>query len=400
MLFRKFWTRMSRRGISAAAMIAAGIGVLPGSAAFAQPRFGDPLPGLNAAQISAFNAGKMEFEAKEKPQDGLGPIFNRDSCVACHSAGATGGASSILVTRFGQAGKQTFVELKSLGGGLLQEKAIDPSGLERVPREANVVAQRQSTPLFGLGLIEAIPDATILQGVRATPVDGVKGRASMVADIATGQSLVGRFGWKAQQATLLSFAGDAYLNEMGITSRLFPIENAPNGNLELLKKLDRVADPEDQFDPAAGKYGIDKLADFMRLLSPPPPLPITASTGFGGKIFVDIGCAQCHTPMLTTGPSSIPALNGQRVMLFSDLLLHDMGSLGDGIGQGTATGQEMKTAPLWGLRNSGPYLHDGRAATVEDAIRAHDGEATNSRDRYRRLSPDQKSLLAQFLMSI
>ena len=262
------------------------------------------------------------------------------------------------------------------------------------------MAQRQSTPLFGLGLIEAIPDATILQGVRATPVDGVKGRASMVADIATGQSLVGRFGWKAQQATLLSFAGDSYLNEMGITSRLFPIENAPNGNLELLKKLDRVADPEDQFDPAAGKYGIDKLADFMRLLSPPPPLPITASTGFGGKIFVDIGCAQCHTPMLTTGPSSIPALNGQRVMLFSDLLLHDMGSLGDGIGQGTATGQEMKTAPLWGLRNSGPYLHDGRAATVEDAIRAHDGEATNSRDRYRRLSPDQKSLLAQFLMSI
>ena len=143
---------------------------------------------------------------------------------------------------------------------------------------------------------------------------------------------MGRFGWKAQQATLLSFAGDAYLNEMGITSRLFPTENAPNGNLELLKKLDRVADPEDQFDPATGKYGIDKLTDFMRLLSPPPPLPVTASTGFGGKIFLDIGCAHCHTPMLTTGPSSIPALNGQRVMLFSDLLLHDMGSLGDGIG--------------------------------------------------------------------
>lgn len=400
MLFRKFWKRMSRRGISAAAMIAAGIGVLPGSAASAQPRFGDPLPGLNAAQISAFNAGKMEFEAKEKPQDGLGPIFNRDSCVACHSAGATGGASPILVTRFGRAGKQTFDELKSLGGGLLQEKAIDPSGLERVPREANLVVQRQSTPLFGLGLIEGIPDATILQGVRATPVDGVKGRASMVADIATGKNLVGRFGWKGQQATLLSFAGDAYLNEMGITSRLFPTENAPNGNLELLKKLDRVADPEDQLDPATGKYGIDKLADFMRLLSPPPSLPVTASTGFGGKIFLDIGCAACHTPMLTTGPSSIPALNGQRVMLFSDLLLHDMGSLGDGIGQGTATGQEMKTAPLWGLRNSGPYLHDGRAATVEDAIQAHDGESTNSRDRYRRLSPDQKSLLAQFLMSI
>ncbi len=400
MLLRKFFLHMPRRGIIAAALVTAGIGVLSEPPADAQPRFGDPLPGLNAAQIAAFNEGKKEFEGTEKPQDGLGPIFNRDSCVACHSAGATGGASSILVTRFGRAGNQTFDPLMSLGGSLLQEKAIDPSGLERVPREANLVAHRQSTPLFGLGLIEAIPDATILQGIQATPVDGVKGRASMVSDVATGKSLVGRFGWKAQQATLLSFAGDAYVNEMGITNRLFPTENAPNGNLELLKKLDRVADPEDQFDPATGKYGIDKLADFMRMLSPPPPLPVTASTGFGGKIFLDIGCARCHTPMLTTGPSSIPALNGQRVMLFSDLLLHDMGSLGDGIGQGTATGQEMKTAPLWGLRNSGPYLHDGRATTVEDAIQAHDGEATNSRERYRKLSSDQKSLLAQFLMSI
>jgi len=104
--------------------------------------------------------------------------------------------------------------------------------------------------------------------------------------------------------------------------------------------------------------------------------------------------------MMTTGPSNIPALNSQNVMLFSDLLLHDMGSLGDGIGQGTANGHEMKTAPLWGLRASGPYLHDGRAATVDDAIRGHEGEAKNSRDRYLQLSRDQQNLLAQFLSSI
>lgn len=370
------------------------------SQAWAQPKFGDPFSGLTSAQISAFNAGNDEFSSQETPQDGLGPIFNRDSCAACHSVPALGGSSPILVTRFGKATNQSFDPLTSLGGSLLQDHAIDPSGLEKIPREANVVAHRQSTPLFGLGLIEAIPDATILRGVRSKPVDGVVGRASMVVDVATGKNLVGRFGWKAQQATLLSFAGDAYLNEMGITNRLFPTENAPNGNVALLKKLDKVADPEDKVDPATGKAGIDKLADFMRLMSPPPTLPMNASTTFGAKIFNDVGCTSCHTPIMTTGPSNVAALNSQTVMLFSDLLLHDMGSLGDGIGQGTANGHEMKTAPLWGLRASGPYLHDGRAATVGDAIRGHDGEARNSRERFLKLAPDQQNLLIQFLMSI
>ena len=374
--------------------------ILRSSDASAQPRLGDPLTGLTGAQLTAFQSGKDEFTQKETPRKGLGPIFNRDSCVACHSVPAPGGSSNILVTRFGHAGNGSFDPLTSLGGSLLQERAIDPIGLEHVPREANIVAHRQSTPLFGLGLIEAIPDSVILQGVRTRPVDGVLGRASIVADVATGRNLVGRFGWKAQQATLLSFAGDAYVNEMGITNRLFPTENAPNGNQALLKKLDKVADPEDEVDPSNGKAGIDKLADYMRLLSPPPALPLSASTIVGAKIFNDVGCASCHTPMMTTGPSNIAALNSQRVMLFSDLLLHDMGSLGDGIGQGTANGQEMKTAPLWGLRLSGPYLHDGRAGTIDEAIKGHDGEGKSSRDKYLHLSHDQQQLLAQFLLSL
>ena len=364
------------------------------------PGFGLPLPGLTGDQLAAFNDGKDDFVQVETRATGLGPIFNRDSCVACHGGPAVGGSSPILVTRFGRVVSGQFDPLTSLGGSLLQERAIDPSGLEHVPREATVIARRQSTPLFGLGLIEAIPDAMILRGVRTKPVDGVLGQASMVVDAASKKTLVGRFGWKAQQATLLSFAGDAYLNEMGITNRLFPTENAPNGNLVLLKKLDTVRDPEDQVDPDSGKAGIDLLADFMRFLGPPPTQPITASNTFGAKLFLDVGCTSCHTPVMFTGPSKIEALNAKSVMLYSDLLLHDMGSLGDGIAQGTAGVREMKTPPLWGLRVSGPYLHDGRAMTIEDAIKAHDGEAKVSKDRFQKLTRDQQALLVEFLKSI
>ncbi len=362
--------------------------------------FGAPLPGLTGDQLDAFDEGRDDFRERETRAGGLGPIFNRDSCAACHSVPALGGSSNVFVTRFGRTANGVFDPLASLGGSLLQERAIDPSGLEHVPREANVVARRQSTPLFGLGLIEAIPDATILRGVRAKPVDGVLGKASMVVDAATKKTLVGRFGWKGQQATLLSFAGDAYLNEMGITNRLFPTENAPNGNLALLRRLDTVLDPEDQPDPDTGKAGIDVLADFMRFLGPPPTQPVTASNAFGAKLFLDVGCTSCHTPMMSTGPSPIQALNAKTVFLYSDLLLHDMGTLGDGIVQGSAGAREMKTPPLWGLRASGPYLHDGRARTIEDAIKAHDGEAKSSKDRFLKLTRDQQALLVEFLKSI
>lgn len=364
------------------------------------PQFGDPLPGLTSVQIAAFNAGRTEFTDKETPGDGLGPIFNRDSCVACHSGPAAGGSSPITTTRFGKVTNGVFDPLTSLGGSLLQEKAISPDGLEKIPQQANVTALRQTTPLFGLGLIEAIPDATILKGVRTKAVDGVLGKAAMVQDVATGKTLVGRFGWKAQQATLLAFAGDAYVNEMGITNRLFPTENAPNGNTALLQKLDKVKDPEDQVDKASGKAGIDMLADYMRLLAPPPTQSTTASTAFGAKFFLDSGCTACHTPSMTTGTNAIPALSSQTVSLYSDLLLHDMGSLGDGIVQGAANAREMKTPPLWGVKASAPYLHDGRAKTLDDAIKAHDGEAKSARDKYLKLTSDQQKLLVEFLNSL
>ncbi|MFO1040225.1 MAG: di-heme oxidoredictase family protein [Planctomycetaceae bacterium] len=364
------------------------------------PKFGEPLPGLTSQQLAAFKAGKDDFVERENPGSGLGPIFNRDSCVACHSGPAVGGASPINVTRFGKVSGGVFDPLTALGGSLLQERAISPNGLEKVPSQANVVAKRQTTPLFGLGLIEAIPDAVILKGVRTTAVDGVLGKASMVQDVASGKSLVGRFGWKAQQASLLAFAGDAYLNEMGITNRLFPTENAPNGNVTLLNQLDKVKDPEDTVDPATGKAGIDLLADYMRFLAPPPAGPVTASTAFGAKFFLDVGCTSCHTPSMTTGASPVSALNNKTIFLYSDLLLHDMGSLGDGIVQGAAGARQMKTPPLWGAAASGPYLHDGRANTLDEAIRAHDGEGRSARDKYLKLTPDQQKLLVEFLKSI
>jgi CxxC motif-containing protein (DUF1111 family) len=354
---------------------------------------------LTGAQLAAFNEGREEFQEVETAEEGLGPIFNRNSCVACHSGPAAGGSSNISATRFGRTTGTIFDPLESLGGSLLQERSISRD-VERIPKEANVTARRQTTPLFGLGLIEAIPDATILKGVRTRAVEGVLGKASSVKDVASGKTMVGRFGWKAQQATLLAFAGDAYLNEMGITNRLFPTENAPNGNVTLLRRLDRVADPEDEADPDTGRAGIDALADFMRYLAPPPTQPGTASTAFGAKFFLDVGCTACHTPSMTTGTHPVPALSQKTVMLYSDLLLHDMGSLGDGIVQGSAGAREMKTPPLWGVRASGPYLHDGRARTLDAAIRAHDGEARSARDKYLQLTPDQQKLLVEFLNSI
>ena len=153
-------------------------------------------------------------------------------------------------------------------------------------------------------------------------------------------------------------------------------------------------------DPTTGKADIDRAADFMRLLGPPPRGPLTASVNAGAALFQQINCATCHTPQMMTGPSAIGALNLKPVMLYSDLLLHDMGSLGDGIAQGAAGINEMKTAPLWGLRASAPYLHDGRAPNVDVAIKAHDGEGKGARDRYLKLTQQQKQQLTDFLLSL
>ena len=359
--------------------------------------FGSPLTGLTRDLLDAFSVGRMEFIKVETVEGGLGPIFNGSSCAECHTAPAVGGSSNVRVTRFGRNTDGVFDALESQGGSLLQRFAINPELQEVIPHEANVIAQRLSTPLFGLGLIEAIPDGAILQNMLAAKPDGVRGRAAEITDVVSGQKRVGRFGWKAQQATLLAFSADAYVNEMGITNRFFPTENAPNGNEALLARFKRTTDPEDEVDPVTGKGDIDLVADFMRLLAPPMRLATTPQAAVGESLFAQVGCAACHTPSMRTGPSHIAALDRKTVNLYSDLLLHDMGSLNDGIAQANATPREMKTPPLWGLRARGPFLHDGRATTLDAAIRAHDGEGAAARERYIGMTPQLRRNLVEFL---
>ena len=372
----------------------------PGLAVAKGGKFGLPFSILTDSQKADFAAGKAEFLNIETVEGGLGPIFNDVSCVACHFEGGAGGASRTLVTRFGRLTNGVFDPLVELGGPLLQRRAIAPAYLEVVPREANVVARRITTPLFGAGLVEAIADSTISAYASVAKADGIKGRVALVTDPVSNASRVGRFGWKAQHASLDGFAADAYLNEMGITSRYFPNENAPNGNKALLAKADGVLDPEDALAAGAQKSDLNLAADYMRLLAPVPKLAPTVSSTKGEAVFAQVGCAVCHVPSMKTGSSPVAALANQPVNLYSDLLLHDMGRLGDGIVQSPATANEMRTAPLWGLRLRSLYLHDGRASTLDLAILAHDGEAKAVRDRYAKLPLASRQALVVFLNSL
>jgi CxxC motif-containing protein (DUF1111 family) len=363
--------------------------------------FGDPLPGLTADQVARFQAGVAEFDTVETIKDGLGPVFNNNACSACHADGATGGGSSTLFeTRFGRVSNGVFDPLTALGGSLIQSQGIggpyNPGGVvfvgETVPPQANVVAKRRTTPLFGAGLVEAVPDDLLmmLAAQQQFAAPEVAGRPSLVVDPPSGQSRVGRFGWKAQHAVLFTFAGDAYLNEMGITTPLFPTENCPQGNCALLAA-----------NPAPGinddNTSLQQFADFMAFLAPPPIQPIPAAGRGGDRIFAGLGCAICHQPELRTGPNPVAALNNVVFQPFSDFLLHDMGSLGDGIVQGGTGAREMRTAPLWGLRNVQAFLHDGRAKTIADAILAHDGQGRPARQRFQRLSPADRARLLAYL---
>jgi CxxC motif-containing protein (DUF1111 family) len=355
---------------------------------------------LSDDEQAAFVAGKAEFEEVEEVADGLGPVFNEASCATCHSDPVVGGGSTRLETRFGRLNHDgSFDPMTALGGSLLQDRGIGKVGVynyngEQVPPEATIVAQRRTTPLFGLGLVDAVPDTTFVAMARmqAKLVPETAGRPNMVTNI-DGKSVVGKFGWKAQVPTLLQFSGDAYLNEMGITNPLFPDENCPQGYCSLL-----AGNPSDGLNDDG--EGVEAFANFMMLLAPPPRGPITWDVAAGEVVFMSIGCANCHVPALETGPHPVKALARQTFFPFSDFLLHDMGSLGDGIEQGQATGREMRTAPLWGLRAIKRFLHDGRATTLDQAISAHDGQGAAARDNFMALPQDSKSKLLRFLNSL
>jgi CxxC motif-containing protein (DUF1111 family) len=364
---------------------------------------GGPISGLGAAELARFTAGQTQFEEVEGITDGLGPVFNEASCATCH-AGPVGGTTGRLETRFGRTVGGVFDPLVNLGGSLIQDHGI---GLvhtakgdytfvgEVVPPEANVVARRLTVPLFGLGLVDAVPDAELLEIARleAAFSPATHGTAAMVTEIRTGATRVGRFGWKGQNPTLFQFAGDAYLNEMGITNPEFPNETCPQGNCAAL-----AFNPE----PTLNDSGADVTAftDFMTFLGPPPRADITLQVIRGNALFITTGCASCHTPTLVTGTNPVRALSRRVFHPYSDFLLHDMGSLGDGIAQAGASATQMRTAPLWGVRNLNLLLHDGRAMSIEAAILAHDGQGRAARDRFAGLNASAQQALLAFLNSL
>src|SRR5262245_7995582 len=258
--------------------------------------FGDPLPGLTADLQARFLAGQALFEDVEAPiPDGLGPVFNDRSCANCHSSPAVGGGSDILETRFGRMVNGQFDPMTEFGGSLIQKQGIGPfNGVnfvgEVVPRQATIVAGRRTTPLFGLGLVAAVPDSTFQQiaALEQHFTPGTAGRVNLVTDLATGDSIVGRFGWKCRQGSLLSFSGDAYLNEMGITTPLFPNENCPQGQCALLAANPATSNPNEPDND-----DIEGFTDFMTFLAPPPSLSLSSQAKSGAKTFAAIGRANC-----------------------------------------------------------------------------------------------------------
>jgi hypothetical protein len=358
--------------------------------------FGDLLQGATADDSARHAAGRTEFVRVRTPETGVGPVMTAAACVFCHDAPpAEGGSNQRLETRFGRRNADgSFDPLLSLGGPLLQDQSIGTvNGVawpgEKIPPEANVVAQRRTTPLFGLGLVDATPDATFvaIAAWERAHDPAAAGRPAMVPEVGTTALRVGKFGWKAGEPTLLQFNADAFLNEMGITTPIFPNENCPGGNCALLahNPAPGINDPDGT--------ALSQVHDFVRLLGPPP----RAEPGSGAGTFAAIGCSFCHVQTLVTGANASAAFDRVAYHPFSDFLLHDMGSLGDGLEQDDAKGPEMRTQPLWGVSKQTRFLHDGRARTVTDAILAHDGQGKPARDRFAALSDSERRALLAFI---
>ena len=362
---------------------------------------GDPLPGMTPREFQEFRLGLEDFREVEEAGDGLGPLFNGTGCAVCHNVPSIGGSSPMTELRGGF--RDADGKFHVVGGTTLFQMFSLPDHRcqATIPAEANVVARRAPIPLFGGGLVEAVPDETLL--ALADPFDrdgdGISGRAAVIVDKATGQRRVGRFGWKAQIATLLTFSGDAYTNEMGITNDVFPDE--PRGGISeaRMRECDRLKDPEDRVDPRTGKRAIDNFEAFMKFLAAPPRGTITDEVRIGEQVFAAVGCTSCHVPSLTTGANASASLDRKTLAAFSDFLLHELGT-GDGIEQGAAEQDEIRTPALWGLRLRRPLLHDGSAATAAEAIRRHGGEASGVIERYNRASEPMRRALLAFLDSL
>jgi CxxC motif-containing protein (DUF1111 family) len=358
-----------------------------------------------------FDADRAIYEGREDAGDGLGPVYNAQACAECHQNPVTGAISQITELRAGHFNGTSFVDHP--GGSLINDRAIDAAIQERVLGGNEVRTFRTSLNTLGDGFIEAIPDAT-LQALAAAQPASVRGQVILVpVGEASGATRVGRFGWKNQHASLLSFSADAYLNEMGITSPLEPNENTSNG--ASVAAYDSVPDPEEA-PSAEFPFGedVELFARFMRATKAPPrdaAVAATAAAKRGELLFNAVGCATCHVATLRTAPVGTvlngghftvsAALGDKLIHPYSDFLLHDVGT-GDGIVQngGAATRNKLRTPPLWGMRTRDRLMHDGESLTRNEAILRHGGQATSAVLTYTLLSTADKNNLITFLNSL
>jgi CxxC motif-containing protein (DUF1111 family) len=364
-----------------------------------------------------FSQDREVFEEFEVIEDGLGPVYNAQACRECHQNPVTGATSQVTELRAGRldaSGNFT----NPPGGSLINDRAIDAAIQERLTMAENVVDLRSSLNILGDGFVEAIPDSEFTRIQNAQPA-GRKGQIILVTvseASASGTAQVARiarFGWKNQHASLVSFAADAYLNEMGITSPLQPTENTSMG--ASVAAFDGVSDPEDGAT-AADPFGIDvaAFARFMRSTKVPPrdtALAATSNAVAGASLFTSIGCASCHTPTITTAPAgtvfnggkfTVTAALGDKIIHpYSDFMLHDVGT-GDGIIQngGSLTRNKLRTPPLWGLRTRARLMHDLVSTTRVDAILRHTNEAEPVIQNFINLSTTQQNQLLTFLNSL
>jgi CxxC motif-containing protein (DUF1111 family) len=405
-------------------------GVAQQSATEAPPGFDTPTLAQNPGSQShsngiaeppgdTFALDQQSYEQIHDVSTGLGPVFNGRACAECHQNPVSGGASQFTELRVGHRDANgNFVNPTVLindgansisGRSIINDRAVIPQAQEHVPVTENIHALRAALNTLGDGFVEAIDDSTLLAIAQQQPdlSDGrIHGEAILVPVLeAPGQTRIGRFGWKDQHSSLLSFIGDAYLNEMGVTNRLRPHDTTTIGKT--------TSDPEDVPDNL-GLADIDHFAQFVRGTKVPPrdaTLAATADALAGQALFAKLGCNTCHVSSIATAPAgtvinggafSVPEALGNKIIHpYSDFLLHDI-ETGDGIVQAGPqdTANKLRTAALWGLRMRPRYMHDLKSLTLENAIERHQGEAEHVERRFRELSPTEKQQLFTFLNSL
>lgn len=366
-----------------------------------------------------FALDQAVYETTHDAKSGLGPVFNARACSDCHQNPVSGGSSQFTEIRAGHkdADGNFVAATVPINDGanvianrsIINDRALIPEAQEHVPDTENIRALRAALNTLGDGFVEAIDDNT-LRTIAAHQEEVSEGRIHGEAiEVplfeAPGQTRVGRFGWKDQHGSLLSFVGDAYLNEMGVTNRLRPHDVTTIGKI--------TPDPEDTPD-TLGLADIDHFAQFIRGTKAPPrdtALAATAAAQQGENIFDRIGCSTCHVGTIVTAPAGTPinggtfvvpdALGSKIIHPFGDFLLHDI-ETGDGIVQNPPqdTANKLRTVPLWGLRMHPRHMHDLKSLTLENAIERHGGEAERVRHRFRELSPADKQALFTFLNSL